>query len=152
LHDKDVIKMLGEYGVLNDEEVSSRHTIMLENYIKTINIEALMSSNIARQMLLPAALKYQLQLAETANATKAASKKANASAAEKGLEEVSALTAQLAEAVDALDKTREGADHANGDHTKHAKYYRDKVVPAMNAVREAADALELLVDDQLWPL
>ena len=124
---------------------------MLENYIKTINIEALTASNIARQMILPAALKYQLQLAETVNATKAASKKANTSAAEKGLEEVSELTAALQSAVDALDKVRED-DSANGDHTKHAKHYRDKVIPAMNKVREAADALELLVDDQLWPL
>jgi glutamine synthetase len=151
LHEKDVVKMLGDYGVLNEGEVASRHTIMLENYIKTINIEALMSSNIARQQLLPAALKYQLQLAETVNATKAASKKASAAAAEKGLEEVSALTAALQEAVEDLDKVRED-DHANGDHTKHAKHYRDKVVPAMGKVREAADALELLVDDTLWPL
>ncbi len=152
LHDKDVVKLLSEYGVLSEEEISSRHTIMLENYIKTINIEALTASNIARQQILPAALKYQLQLAETANATKAASKKANASAAEKGLEEVSALTAALADAVAELDKAREGADSANGDHSKHAKYYRDKVVTAMGKVRDAADALELLVDDQLWPL
>src|SRR6185503_16312690 len=88
MHDKDVVKLLSDYAVLTEEEVSSRHTIMLENYIKTINIEALTASNIARQQILPAALKYQLQLAETATATKAASKKANASAAEKGLEEV----------------------------------------------------------------
>jgi glutamine synthetase len=151
LHEKDVVKMLGDYAVLNEEEVSSRHTVMLENYIKTINIEALMASNIARQMILPAALKYQLQLAETANATKAASKKANTTAAEKGLEEVSELTAALQSAVDALDKVRED-DSANGDHTKHAKHYRDKVIPVMSKLREAADALELLVDDQLWPL
>jgi glutamine synthetase len=152
LHDKDVVKLLSDYAVLSEEEVSSRHTIMLENYIKTINIEALTASSIARQQLLPAALKYQHQLAETVNATKAASKKASAAAAEKGLEEVSALTAALQEAVEELDKARAGADSANGDHSKHAKYYRDKVVTAMVTVREAADALELLVDDQLWPL
>jgi glutamine synthetase len=151
LHDKDVIKLLSDYAVLNEEEVASRHTIMLENYIKTINIEALMASNIARQQLMPAALKYQLQLAETVNATKAASKGASTSAAEAGLKEVSALTAALQAAVEELDKVRE-EDHANGDHTKHAKHYRDEVVPAMGKVREAADALELLVDDQLWPL
>ena len=86
------------------------------------------------------------------NATKAASKKASAGAAEKGLEDVSALTSSLQDAVEELDKIREGADSSNGDHTKHAKYYRDKVVTAMGKVREAADALELLVDDQLWPL
>ncbi len=150
LHDKDVVKMLGEQGVLNEVEVSSRHAIMLENYIKTINIEALTTSNIARQQILPASLKYQLQLAETVNATKAASKGASAAAAEAGLKAVSELTAELQEAVDALDKARED-DHA-GDHTKHAKHMRDKVVPAMNKVREAADGLELIVDDQLWPL
>ncbi|HVR86292.1 MAG TPA: glutamine synthetase type III, partial [Planctomycetota bacterium] len=152
LHDKDIVKMLGAYGVLSEEEVSSRHTVMLENYIKTINIEALTASNIARQQLLPASLKYQLQLAETVNATKTASKGASAAAAERGLKDVSELTASLAEAIEDLDKTRAQADSHNGDHSKHAAYYRDKVVPAMVKVRESADALELLVDDQLWPL
>ncbi|HEV3029621.1 MAG TPA: glutamine synthetase III [Planctomycetota bacterium] len=152
LHDKDIVKMLGAYGVLSEEEVSSRHTVMLENYIKTINIEALTASNIARQQILPASLKYQLQLAETVNATKAASKGASAAAAEMGLKEVSELTAALAEAIEDLDKTRAKADGHNGDHSKHAEYYRDEVVPAMLKVRESADALELLVDDQLWPL
>src|SRR5262249_37419862 len=61
LHDKDVVKMLEGYGILSEEEVASRHTIMLENYIKTINIEALTTSAIARQQLLPASLKYQHQ-------------------------------------------------------------------------------------------
>jgi len=151
LEDKDIIKLLSTYGVLSEEEVSSRHTIMLENYIKTINIEALTASNIARQQLLPASLKYQLQLADTVNATKAAGVK-TAAAAEKGLKEVAGLTAALAEAIDELDKTRAEADEHGGDHSKHAKYTRDEVVPAMLKVREAADALELLVDDELWPL
>jgi glutamine synthetase len=152
LHDKDVVEMLGKYGVLNSEEVSSRHTIMLENYIKTINIEALTASNIARQMLLPAALKYQLHLAETVNATKAASKDADTSAAEASLKKVSGFTSSLYKDLEELDKARDAADTIHGDHVHHAKHYRDKVVAAMGKVREAADALELLVDDQLWPL
>jgi glutamine synthetase len=122
---------------------------MLENYIKTINIEALTASNIARQQLLPAALKYQLQLAETVNATKAAGVKSGG-AAEKSLKEVAELTSTLAEAIDELDEAR--GHEASGDHTKHAKHFRDQVIPAMNKVRDAADALELIVDDQLWPL
>jgi glutamine synthetase len=65
---------------------------------------------------------------------------------------VAELTLTLAEAIDVLDKTREEADSHGGDHAKHATYYRDEVVPAMLKVREAADALELIVDDQLWPL
>jgi glutamine synthetase len=151
LHDKDIIKLFSTYGVLSEDEVASRHVIMLENYIKTINIEALTASNIARQQLLPAALKYQLQLAETVNATKAAGVK-GAGAADKSLKEVAELTAALAEAIDELDKSRTEADGHGGDHSKHAAYYRDEIVPAMLKVREAADALELIVDDQLWPL
>ena len=71
-------------------------------------------------------------------------------AAEKGLKEVAELTGVLAEAIEELDEARE--HEGDGDHTKHAKHMRDKVVPAMLKVREAADALELIVDDQLWPL
>src|SRR6185436_16050518 len=106
MNDKDVVKLLSEYGVLSEEEVSSRHTIMLENYIKTINIEALTASNIARQQVLPAALKYQHQLAETINATKAASKSASTKAVEGVLKEVAELTESLQEAVEELDKER----------------------------------------------
>src|SRR5436190_6037199 len=107
LKDKDVVKLLSEYGVLSEEETSSRYTIMLENYIKTINIEALTTSNIARQQILPAALKYQHQLAETINATKAASKGASTKAVESVLKEVAELTEALQEAVEELDKERE---------------------------------------------
>jgi len=152
LEDKDVVKLLESYGVLTSGETASRHTIMLENYIKTINIEALMTSNLARQSILPAALRYQKDLADTVVRTQEASKKASTSAAEGELKEVGDLTAQLAEAIRSLDKIRNEADHQHGDHAKHAKFYRDKVVPAMLAVREAADALELIVADDLWPL
>ena len=62
------------------------------------------------------------------------------------------LTAALAEAIDELDKSRTEADSHGGDHSKHAAYYRDEIVPAMLKLREAPDALELIVDDQLWPL
>jgi glutamine synthetase len=152
LEEKDVIKLMETYGVLMAGETASRHVIMLENYIKTINIEALMTSNLARQTILPAALKYQKELAETVVRSQEASKKASTAAAEGELREVGDLTAKLSEAIRELDKTSTEAEHQHGDHTKHAKYYRDKVVPAMVAVREAADALELIVADDLWPL
>jgi glutamine synthetase len=151
LGDKDVARMLAKQGILSETEVESRHVILLENYIKTINIEALVTSTMARQQILPAALEYQRQLAETINASKAASKSASTAAAEGVLKDVGALTARLAAAVADLDREREDDGH-HGDHTKHAKHYRDGVIPAMQAVREAADALELIVDDALWPL
>jgi glutamine synthetase len=151
LHEKDVVKLLAQYGVLSEQETASRHTVMLENYIKTINIEALLTSNIARQQILPSVLKYQGQLAQTVVATKGAGVK-DAAAAEGELKEVAALAAKLSDAIGKLDEVRAAADDIHGDHGKHAKHYRDKVVPAMGAVREAADALELIVDDSIWPL
>jgi glutamine synthetase len=152
LRDPAVVQMLSKNGVLSDEEVSSRYNIMLENYIKTISIEALTASNIARQQILPAALRYQKDLSETVIGTKNASGKAPAKAAEMELEEVAVLTTKLAEAIRALDKAKDKADSHHGDVSGHAKFYRDEVIPAMTKVREAADGLELVVDDSLWPL
>ncbi len=152
LKDKDVVQLLSKYGVLSQEEVSSRCTVMLENYVKTINIEALVSSNIGRRMLLPAAFEYQRRLAETVMRTREASKRAGASAAEEALNEVSITASRLSEAVSVLERVHAGAEEHHGNAAAQAKFYRDKVVPAMNAVREAADALELVTDDDLWPL
>ncbi len=151
LGDKDVAKLLSKLGILSEGEVESRHVILLENYVKTINIEALVTSTMARQQILPVCLGYQKQLADTVTSSKAAGVKAPA-AAESALKEVAALNAQLSDAIDALDKAREAADGLHGDHVKVAKHYRDKVFTAMAGVRQAADALELIVDDALWPL
>jgi glutamine synthetase len=152
LRDKDVIGLFSKYGVLAEEEVASRHTVMIENYIKTINVEALLTSTIARQQILPAALKYQGDLARTVIRTREASKVASVTGAEAVLNEVSGLTSRLFDAIVALDKIRAVAEGHHGDPTAHAKFTRDQVIPVMNGVREAADALELVVDDALWPL
>jgi glutamine synthetase len=152
LRDKDVVQMLSGSGILSGEEVASRHTVMLENYSKTINIEALVTSNIGRRMLLPAAFEYQRRLAETVLRTKEASKRASTAAAEEALNELTIIASRLSDALASLERVHSGAEEHHGDVAAHAKFYRDKVVPAMNAVREAADALELVMDDDLWPL
>ena len=77
---------------------------------------------------------------------------ADTSAAEKTLRNIAGLTARLSASIDKLDETRSKADHGGDDHYKHACYYRDQIVPAMNEVRVAADALELVVDDNYWPI
>jgi glutamine synthetase len=150
LGDKDVAKLLSGLGILSADEVSSREVILLENYIKTINIEALVTSTMARQQILPGALRFQKEVAEAAVATKAAGIKGGA--ADGLLKQVAGLTSELADAIDALDDARNAADDVHGDHAKHAKHYRDKVIPAMAEVRKAADALELVVNDEIWPL
>ena len=68
------------------------------------------------------------------------------------MKNISALTAKLQSALDTLDEVRSKADHGDGDHYKHACFYRDAVKPAMNDVRVVADQLELIVEDQHWPI
>jgi glutamine synthetase len=76
---------------------------------------------------------------------------ANASGVQKTLAEISERVTNLKNAIEKLDATRAKMEH-HGDLLSHARYQRDEVVPAMNAVRTVADELELLVDDNKWPL
>jgi glutamine synthetase len=152
LGDKDVVELFKKYKVLTAEEVAARQVIAYEQYCKTINIEALLTGTIAKQQILPAALQYQKALADTIVASKAALKSAPTGAAEGLLTEVGELSGKLANAIDGLEKAHEKADDHHGDPGAHAKAFRDKVIPAMNEVRAAADALENVVDDLLWPL
>ena len=139
------------YGVFNDRELHSRQDIMLENYIKAVNIEALLTAQIARTIILPAALKYQQQLAATLVQTKKALGTIDLSAEEDVLSEVAATIGELKVAVDKLEEIHEGL-HEEGEVLEHAAYFKDHVIPAMLNVRTPADKLETLVDDDLWPL
>ncbi|MBI2932218.1 MAG: glutamine synthetase type III, partial [Planctomycetes bacterium] len=124
---------------------------LLETYVKTLGIEAQLTSNLAHQMILPAALRNQSEVAQTALVVRQATGGA-APAADGLLKELVTLTTRLREAMEALDKVREEAEGPHGDVPAHAKFHRDKVLPAMDAVRAAGDALERRVNDVLWPL
>jgi glutamine synthetase len=149
------------YGVFSDRELLSRQDIMLENYVKAVNIEALLTAQIARTIILPAALKYQCDLAETLVQTKQAlgvhasgpaTKTIDLSEQESILFDLVATTSALKTAIDSLEEIHEGLDEDTGEVLDHAAYFKDKVIPAMFKVRVAADKLESVVDDGLWPL
>ena len=143
------IKLFMKYGIFNERELTSRYEIFLESYKKTINIEAQLTSQIGARMILPAALRYQSQVAESiANlkATGLAAPKAQAAL----LNEVVTAIDDLQGALVKLNEVTE--EHAEGDSLAHAKHSRDAIIPAMNAVRAAGDKLEGIVPDDLWPL
>jgi glutamine synthetase len=150
LAQKDVVELFSRYGVFTEEELNARYKVMLEQYVKTINIEALLTSNLALQNILPASLRYQSELAHTVLRTREAG--AAVAGAESTLKEVAELTTRLKDAADKLDKVRGEADNHHGDGLEHARFYRDRVIPVMDSVRAAADALEGVVDDGHWPL
>jgi glutamine synthetase len=143
----DVVKAFEKYGVLNERELRARYDVAVEQYNKTINIEGQLMVLMANRYILPAAHRYTAQLAQSVAAVKAAG--VAGKQAKKSLEGLTTLTDQFKLAADKLQTLLE---HEDGDADKHAKYFRDRVVPAMAALREAGDSLECIVPHDLWPL
>lgn len=143
------IELFSKYGVLSERELKSRYEILLEGYKKTIAIESQLTLQIGRRMILPAALRYQGEIAQSIAAVKSAG--ATPSKTEVAL--LDELTATINELQSRCDDLSKAIDHhAEGSSLDHAKYSRDVVIPAMNAVRVAGDKLETMVADDLWPL
>jgi glutamine synthetase len=143
---EESMALFEKYGVFNHREMHSRYEIGLEQYTLTIGVEARLSVEIGATIILPAATRYQTELAANVAALKAAGVEADASA----LEELSAPLAALRSALATL---RSGlAADAGHEALAEAEHAKDVLLPAMNAVRTAADALEDIVADDLWPL
>ena len=118
----------------------------MERYCKDVNTESQAALSIAKTMILPAAYRYQGELAATA-----ASLKAALGTAEVGmLKTVTELTSDLEKSIAALESSM--SHHAGGDLAAEAKHFQSEVLPAMLAVRTVADKLETVVADDLWPL
>jgi glutamine synthetase len=99
-------------------------------------------------MILPAALRYQAEVAAAVNATKAAG--VDNSAQLEHLRELTGTVSHFQAATAALEKAAH--HHPEGDPYAHAKYMRDSVIPKMTDLRTYGDKLETLVADDLWPL
>jgi glutamine synthetase len=146
LEQKDVIALFDKYKVLSPREVHSRYEIQLEIYNKTVNVEANLTTKIAETTILPAALRYQQALAENATAVKAAGFTADTTM----LKTVTDLIGKLQAGLVGL---KSAVGHHGGEGVlAEAKHFGNAVLPAMLKVREAADGLEAVVDDSLWPL
>ncbi len=143
----DVVKAFEKYKVLNTRELHARTEINFETYIKTINVEAQLMVLIANRYILPAALQYQKNVAESVTAVRAAG--GSTKETKKMLDRITGLVDDLRAQTDKLAKA---LDHHGPSAEKHAKYMRDTVVPAMAALRETGDQIELLVPHELWPL
>jgi glutamine synthetase len=145
---KDSIDLFTRYKVYSDRELHSRFAILCESYVKTVSVEGRLTAFMARTMILPAALRYQTEVAQSLAALKSAG-------VENGmqvdmLKTLTATIGDLQKATAALDATlTHGGD---GDHLAHARYARDHVLTNMAAVRVLGDKLEAIVADDLWPL
>lgn len=146
------LAVMEKHAVLSRVEMESRYEIELENYIKTINIEALTMVEMAKRQILPAVIKFATNLAASINTIKATGVAADLSAQTELLTEVSALAGDLKKKIAALEAATDKASNAHGDTYEQASLFRFDVFEKMGALREVADTLETLVDKDVWPM
>ena len=142
------VKLLDRFKILNERETHARYEIFLENYNKTVNIEGQMMVLMANRYILPAAFEYQKHLGQSVAAVRAGG--GTSVQGKKLLVQYTKLADRFKVQSDILCNL---LDHHNGGTAeKHAKYMRDKVVPAMAKLREIGDAIEVLTPHGVWPL
>ena len=151
LIDPKNIALMEEFGVLTKVEMHSRYEVELEHYSKVINIEALTMLEMARKQLLPAVNSYMSEVANTAASKLAVSENISVRSETKTLTKLSADADAMSDAVDTLQDAVD-ASKALPTEAEKAVAFHDNVLPAMDALRAAADDAETICGEDYWPL
>jgi glutamine synthetase len=140
LNTPEVVKLFDKYGVLSPRELKSRYEIYMETYVKTVLVEAKLVVKMGKTIILPAAIRYQGELGAASGSS---------AVAKRLLGEVSSVADKLDASIASLEKS---LSHESPGVEAEAKHLKDEVLPLMLSVRAAADSLESIVADDLWPL
>ena len=151
LIDPKNIALMEEFGVLTKVEMESRYEVELEHYSKVINIEALTMLEMARKQLLPAVNAYMSEVANTAASKLAVSESISVRSETKTLNRLSADADAMSDAIDTLQDAVDAAKALPSESEK-AVAFHDNVLPAMDALRAAADDAETVCGEDYWPL
>ena len=151
LIDPKNIALMEEFGVLTKVEMYSRYEVELEHYSKIINIEALTMLEMARKQLLPAVNAYMSEVANTAASKLAVSESISVRSETKTLGRLSADADAMSDAIDTLQDAVD-ASKALPTEAEKAVAFHDNVLPAMDALRAAADDAETICGEDYWPL
>lgn len=141
LSNKKNIKLFNKYGILSEKELAARQEIMYDFYFKSINIEGETTEYLARNSILPAALRYLTDIQAVSGKSKAP---------QGMIKELTELTDELYEALDVLRK--QNADLGGDEIYDKAHHMCNNIIPAMRSVRQAADKLEKVVCVERWPI
>ena len=139
------------FGVLSPVEMHARYEVALESYAKVVNIEALTMLQMANQQLMPAIAAYSSDVAAAAGSKMAVCDSLSIKAETKLLRILSESADAMSDAIDELSEARAAAEAA-GDALMVARAYHDTVIPAMEALRAAADTAESVCGEDYWPL
>ena len=153
-HEEKTLGLFSGTGVLNREEVEARYEVLNETYVKKLQIEARVIGDICLNHVLPAAVKYQNILIENVKGVKeifGEEYKELCQSEFSTLKKISSLINSITRDVEALVEARKKANRI-ADIAERAKVYSREVKSCMDRVRLSADNLEMLVDDEMWPL
>ena len=149
--DKKNVEMLTAHKVFTVEEIRSRCDIMLENYCKTVTIEANTMADMAKTLIVPAIERFAADIAKNAAAKKALDAAVPCAYETATVKKLSELTDRIAEKVDALQSAVIGLQDAE-DVISESAMIRDAVLPKMCEVRVACDEAETMTARSYWPL
>ena len=142
------VDVFSKYGVYTEAELQSRVEILLDEYCKTLNIEALTMIDMAKKEILPAAAKYIKDIAKTAELAKSCG--AETVFEEETVKEISALVTEMYKALGTLEADVQKV-HAIEDTQEMAIFFHDTIFADMGALRVPADKIETLVGKEYWP-
>ena len=149
--DEKNVTLFARHSIYTRAEMEARYETALEEYAKTIRIEALTMSQMAHRDVFPAVSKVLSQLADGISAQRIACKDLPCAGETKLLKALSSLLDQAFEKADALDFHLAQEEVGGGDILTQATYYKNSVLPAMEALRAAVDGMETLTDANAWP-
>ena len=149
LHEKNV-EMLTRHGVFSVPELHSRCEIMLDNYCKTVEIEANTMIDMARQDILPAVQNYATHVAQGIASKRSVVGTLPCTHETKLLEQLSTLTDQIAQGMEALEVVTDRVEQM-ADVTATSEAVRDEMLPAMAQLRQAVDQAETITASSFWP-
>jgi glutamine synthetase len=141
----EAIEVFEKYGVFNARELHSREEVRYETYALTVNVEAKLTLEIGSTVILPAAMRYQTELAANVATLKAAGLEPDTTMLE-------AVSAPISELTGALTTLKTAMAAHGGDSAAEEAAHAQSLLALMDSVRAAADTLEGVVADDLWPL
>lgn len=151
---KETVKLFEEMEVLSERELHARHEVELENYIMKLQIEARVLGDLAQNHVIPTAIKYQNEVIDNVLGLKEilGSKAKSASAAQIAI--VSELSEHIesirTNSINMIEERKKANKIINTE--KKAVAYCDKVKPYFEVIKYHSDKLEMLIDDEIWPL
>ena len=151
LLDEKNVAMLTAHKVFTTAELESRMEIMLENYVKQVNIEALTMVDMTGKQILPAIETYLTKLLTNISMKKALSADISCAYESANIEKLSAACDEMSANAGILERLTDHLTHID-DIVEQANFVRDEILPQMDVLRDYADAAEAVVDAAIWPL